>query len=141
MLNEIQLKMQRLHLLSDIGRIPNNINSDEGFSNFTADQWQNFITIYATTVLWNYLLNIDRQISTHFVKVYQILVSRIVKWDLIYEAHERLIKIIKLIERKYVQEKITPNLYLSLHLCECAYDYGPLYVFWCFFFLKNESHC
>ena len=41
------------------------------------------------------------------------------------EAHEELIKIIKLIEEHYGEGKITPNLHLSLHLCECSYDYGP----------------
>ena len=32
------------------------------------------------------------------------------------EAHELLIKIIKLIEEHYGEGKITPNLHLSLHL-------------------------
>ena len=66
----------------------------------------------------------------------QILVCQIIKWNLIDEAHERLIKIIKLIERNYGQEKITLNLHLSLHLYECAYDYEPLYSFWYFSFEK-----
>ena len=38
------------------------------------------------------------------------------------EAHQRLIKIVKLIEANYGHDKITPNLHLSLHLCECTYD-------------------
>ena len=50
------------------------------------------------------------------------------------EAHEELIKIIKLIEEHYGEGKIMPNLHLSLHLCECSYDYKPLYSFWCFSF-------
>ena len=54
--------------------------------------------------------------------------------DLLKEAHERLIELIKLIERKYGPEKITPNLHLSLHLCECSHDYDSLYSFWCFSF-------
>ena len=55
------------------------------------------------------------------------------------EAHERLIKIIRLIEQKYGQEKVTPNLHLSLHLCKCVYDYGPLYAFWCFSFERMNG--
>ncbi|GET66058.1 hypothetical protein RIR_jg20587.t1 [Rhizophagus irregularis DAOM 181602=DAOM 197198] len=55
------------------------------------------------------------------------------------EAHELLIKIIKLIEECYGEEKITPNLHLSLHLCECSYDYGPLYSFWCFSFERMNG--
>ena len=59
--------------------------------------------------------------------------------DLLKEAHKRLIKLIKLIKRKYEPEKITLNLHLSLHLCECSYDYGPLYSFWCFSFERMNG--
>src|SRR2546428_2741144 len=131
--------MEKFQVPSDIGRIPRKVNIGEGFSNFTADQWRNFFTIYATIVLWKYLPNIDRQILTNFVKIYQILVCRIVRQDSLKEAHERLIMIIKLIEQKYGAEKISPNLHLSLHLHECAYDYGPLYVFWCFSFERMNG--
>ena len=55
------------------------------------------------------------------------------------EAHKGLIEIIKLIEEYYGEEKITPNLHLSLHLCECSYDYGPLYSFWCFSFERMNG--
>ena len=40
------------------------------------------------------------------------------------EAHKGLIEIIKLIEEYYGEEKVSPNLHLSLHLCEYSYDYG-----------------
>ena len=55
------------------------------------------------------------------------------------EAHEELITIIKMIEEHYGEGKITPNLHLSLHLCECSYDYGPLYSFWCFSFERMNG--
>jgi hypothetical protein len=139
MLTQIQSKVNRIQVPSDIGRIPGNVSSGDGFSNFTADQWRNFFTIYATVVLWEHLSNDDRQILTQFVKICQILVSRIMERDLMNEAHERLINLIKLIERKYGPEKITPNLHLSLHLCECAQDYGPLYSFWCFSFERMNG--
>ena len=70
----------------------------------------------------------------YFVRVCTILVRRIVHFDDIEEAYKGLIEIIKLIEEKYGEGKITPNLHLSLHLYECTYDYGPLYLFWCFSF-------
>jgi len=81
--------------------------------------------IYATIVLWDHLPSKDRQILTYFVRVCTILVKRIVEINDMIEAHEGLIKIIKLIEEHYGEGKITPNLHLSLHLCECSYDYGP----------------
>ena len=74
MLTEIQHMMQNFQIPFDIGRIPGKVNSGDGFSNFTADQWRNFITVYATIVLWKHLSDIDRCILTHFVKVYHILV-------------------------------------------------------------------
>src|SRR3954465_6818474 len=39
---------------------------------------------------------------------------------------------VKEIERTYGPKKITPNLHLCMHLCECMLDYGPLYAFWCY---------
>src|SRR5271155_4298039 len=95
--------------------------------------------IYATVVLWEHLSDNNRLILTHFVKICQILVSRILKRDMIKEAHKRLIKMVKIIEQYYKQEKIIPNLYLSLHLCECANDYGPLYTFWYFSFERMNG--
>ena len=109
--------MNQIQVLADLGRIPRKIDCEEGFTNFTADQWRTFFTIYATTSLWEYLSAIDRTILTHFVRVCSVLVGRILIFDLIEEAAERLIKIIKLIEEHYGRDKITPNLHLS-HLLE-----------------------
>ena len=48
---KIQKKMDEFQIPSDLGRIPGKIHCGEGFSNFTADQWQIFFTIYATVSL------------------------------------------------------------------------------------------
>ena len=138
-LKNIQRKMNKIQVPADLGRIPRKIDCGEGFSNFTADQWRTFFTIYATTSLWEYLSAIDRTILTHFVRVCSVLVGRILTFDLIAEATERLIKIIKLIEEHYGRDKVTPNLHLSLHLQECSYDFGPLYTFWCFSFERMNG--
>ena len=90
-------------------------------------------------MLWDHLPAKDRKILTYFVRVCTILVKRIVEVGDMKEAHEELIKIIKLIEEHYGEGKITPNLHLSLHLCECSYDYGPLYSFWCFSFERMNG--
>ena len=82
---------------------------------------------------------IDQKVLTHFVRVCSILVSQIIEFDLMKEAYRRLIKIVKLIEEHYDRNKITPNLHLSLHLCECARDFGPLYAFWCFSFKRMNG--
>ncbi|CAB4414564.1 unnamed protein product, partial [Rhizophagus irregularis] len=139
MLNEVQKQMNRFQVPVDLGRIPGKIDCGEGFSNFTADQWRNFFTIYATVSLWDYLSAEDRKILTHFVRICSILVSRIIESDMLQEAHRRLVKIIKLIEVQYGRNKITPNLHLSLHLSECCHDFGPLYAFWCFSFERMNG--
>src|SRR3989442_13687303 len=100
-LKNIQRKMNQIQVPADLGRIPRKIDRGDGFINFTADQWRTFFTIYATTSLWKYLSAIDRTILTHFVRVCSVLVGRILTFDLIEEAAERLIKIIKLIEEHY----------------------------------------
>ena len=133
-LNKIQKKMNEFQIPSDLGRIPEKIYSEEGFSNFTADQWWMFFTIYATVSLWDHLPAVDRKILTHFVRICLISVSWIVEENLIFEVYQRLKDIVELIENNHARDKITPNLHLSLHLYECSVDYGPIYAFWCFFF-------
>jgi hypothetical protein len=138
-LSNIQKKMNEFQLPSDIGRIPNKVDCGEGFSNFTADQWRIFFTVYTTVSLWDYLPVKDRMILTHFVRICSILVNRIVETNSVREAHRRLIEIVKLIEECHGRGKVTPNLHLSLHLCECSFDYGPLYTFWCFSFERMNG--
>jgi hypothetical protein len=55
------------------------------------------------------------------------------------EAHQKLVEIIKIIEQNYSHDMITLNLYLSLHLCEYAKDFDPLYAFWCFSFKRMNG--
>jgi hypothetical protein len=59
--------------------------------------------------------------------------------DSLRKIHTMLIKVVTLIEQKYGRNKITPNLHLSLHLCECSLDFGPLYAFWCFSFERMNG--
>jgi hypothetical protein len=66
------------------------------------------------------------------VRVCNILVCRIVSINGLKEIHMRLVAMVKEIEKAYGPKKISPNLHLCLHLCECSLDYGPLYAFWCF---------
>ena len=90
--------------------------------------------IYATTITWDLLTEPDRHILANFVRACNLLVCRILDKETLNEAHQRLLNVAKLIEHHYGPEKITPNIHLSLHLCENCMDYGPLYSFWCFSF-------
>ncbi|GBC14554.2 hypothetical protein GLOIN_2v1775288 [Rhizophagus irregularis DAOM 181602=DAOM 197198] len=131
--------MDEFQIPSDLGRIPGKIHSGEGFTNFTADQWRIFFTIYSTVSLWEHLSDVNRRILNHFVRVCSILVNRILESNLVDEAHRSLIEIVKLIENHHGRDKITLNLHLSLHLRDCSSDYGPLYAFWCFSFERMNG--
>jgi len=132
-LRSIQKKMNEIQIPSDLGWIPGKIHCGEGFSNFTADQWQNFFLIYVTVVLWEHLSNKDQKILTYFVKVCTILVRRIVKISDMEKAHKLLVKLVQLIEEHYGEGKITPNLHLSLHLCEYSLQLQSFVCFLVFF--------
>ena len=73
------------------------------------------------------------------MRVCTIFVNRILEINAVRESHQRLIEIVKLIEKHYGQDKITPNLHLSLHLNDCTYDFEPLYAFWCFSFERMNG--
>ncbi|PKC08110.1 hypothetical protein RhiirA5_250218, partial [Rhizophagus irregularis] len=128
----MQKKADKIQVLADVGRTPKKISTGEGFSGYSADQWKTFMMIYATTITWDLLEEPDRKILANFVRACNILVCRIVSIDGLKEAHQRLVELVKEIEKTYGPKKITPNLHLCLHLCECSLDYGPLYAFWCF---------
>jgi hypothetical protein len=89
--------------------------------------------------LWKHLPGVDKKILTRFVRICSILVGRIVQTNLMDEAHQKLVEIVKIIEQNYGRDMITPNLHLSLHLYECAKDFGPLYAFWCFSFERMNG--
>ena len=131
--------MNQFQVPSDLGHILRKVDCGEGFSHFTADQWRNFFTIYATVALWDHLSEKDWKILSQFVRICSIFVCRIVNVDSIREANRRLIEIVKLIEENYGRNKITLNLHLSLHLHDCSSDYGPLYTFWCFSFERMNG--
>jgi len=129
----------KINIPSDLGRIPNKIATDEGFSGFTADQWKSFILIFATPLTWNILRDDDRRILANFVRACFLLISRIIDNEALEEAHSRLLEVALLIENNYGPNMITPNIHLSLHLAECCRDYGPLYSFWCYSFERMNG--
>ena len=135
----IEKRAKKIKMPADLGRVPDNIATGEGFSSFTADQWRSFIMIYATPILWDLLDESDRRILANFVRACFLLVSRIIDRKSLNEAHNRLLTVAKLIEEYYGPEYITPNIHLSLHLTECCHDYGPLYSFWCFSFERMNG--
>jgi hypothetical protein len=143
-LNDEKLKIMQersnmIKLTGDLGRHPVRIATGEGFSNFTADMWKTFILVYAIPITWSFLGDTDRKILAYFVRACKILTSRELPKTELSEVFTKLVEMNKLIEQKYGREKISPNLHLCLHICECALDYGPLSSFWCFSFERMNG--
>ena len=69
-------RAKSMKLPSDLGRIPHKIATGEGFSGFTADQWKNFILIYAIPLMWDLLGGSDREILNNFVRACSLLVCK-----------------------------------------------------------------
>lgn len=143
-LNEGKLKIMQeradtIKLTGDLGRRPVRIATGEGFSNFTADMWKTFILIFAVPITWSFLGDTDRKILAYFVRACRILTSRELRKKELNEAFIKLFEMNKLVEEKYGREKISPNMHLCLHICECAFDYGPLSSFWCFSFERMNG--
>src|ERR1044072_7693573 len=95
--------------------------------------------VYATPIMWDLLDKPDRQILTNFVRACFLLVSRIIDEKTLNDAHIQLLTVVRLIEKYYGSEMITPNLHLSLHIADCCRDYGPLYSYWCYSFERMNS--
>jgi hypothetical protein len=135
----MQKRADEIKITSDLGRRPTRIATGDGFSNYTADMWKTFILIFAIPITWDFLPDNDRRILTYFVCACQILTSRELKKNELNVAFNKLLKMNKLIEQKYGSKKISPNLHLCLHICECALDYGPLSSFWCYSFPRMNG--
>jgi hypothetical protein len=138
-LEEMEKRTNSIKVPADLGRIPHKIATGEGFSGFTADQWKNFILIYAIPLMWDLLGDSDQEILNNFVRACSLLVCRIIDDNVLNEAHYRLLSVARLIEENYGPELITSNIHLSLHLVECCRDYGPLYSFWCYSFERMNG--
>jgi hypothetical protein len=139
-LEKIEETMQRTQVPQDIGRIPRKVAiGDEGFSGLTADQWRTFFTVFAAPTMWDLLPVHDCDILAYFVRACTILSSRILNDKQLREAQRCIFAVVKLIEHHYGEERITPNLHLSLHVTSCCRKYGPPCAFWCFAFERMNG--
>ena len=138
-LKMMQKWANKIKIASDLGRRPIRIATGEGFSNFTADMWKTFMLIFTIPITWDFLEETDQKILAYFVRACKILTNRQLEKNELNEVFTKLLAMNKLIEMKYGQERISPNLHLCLHICECALDYGPLSSFWCFSFERMNG--
>lgn len=78
----------------------------------TADEWKNFYLVSSAVVLYDLLEDeIDQQILACFVRACSIFVSKILTPYLLEEAHQLVIKLLRLIEEAYGKTKISDFIY------------------------------
>ena len=110
----VQESVDSFVLPSDVGRIPHKIFT--GFSDFTADQFKNWITIFSIPSLFGILEGEHFECWRHFVLACRILCKRSLSLTDISLADALLMKFCKRVQRIYGESKVTPNMHLHAHL-------------------------
>lgn len=132
LLNTLNLKIERLKIPSDIGRIPTNIASN--YSRFTAEEWKNWTLYYSPLVLRGVITEVHYNCWQKFVLACTFLCKPFITKDEIAKAEGLFFRFGEQVERMYGLQIITPNMHLHGHLADCVLDYGPVQGFWCFAF-------
>ena len=114
----------------DNGRISHKISS--GFSDFTADQFKNWVIIYSISALINILPVVHLECWCHFVLACRILCKPILKHSDTLLSDTLLLKFCQKVETLYGSHTITPNMHMHCHLIDVLKNYGPIHGFWLF---------
>ena len=137
-LNEIQKRVDNIHVSSRLGGIPRKIASS--FGGFTAEQWMNWTNIFSVVALYGI---IEQKFLDHwilFVSASRILCSRYLTLADIEQFDSLILRFCKGVELLYGKRAVTPNMHLHAHLSECLQNYGPVYSFWLFSFERYNGH-
>lgn len=133
----IEERVQSFNVPPELGRLPSNILSNYG--GFTANQWQNWITIFSSVALKGLLQPELFQNWLMFVRACCILSRYILTIREVESADLYLLNFCKSFQQLYGSESFTPNLHLHLHLKQCVIDFGPSHCFWCFPFERYNG--
>tara|TARA_B110000881_G_C18591011_1_gene527951 strand:- start:147 stop:2789 length:2643 start_codon:yes stop_codon:yes gene_type:complete len=131
-LNTLKLRIERLKIPTDIGRIPSNIASN--YSRFTAEEWKNWTMYYSPFVLRDMLEEAHYNCWQKFVLACTLMCKPFITPYEIRKAHGLFFAFGTHVQRLYGREVITPNMHMHGHLADCVLDYGPVQAFWCFAF-------
>ena len=133
---QIQSCVNAIIVPSDIGSIPHKISS--GFSDFTADQFKNWVIIYFIPALINILPVVHLECWRNFVLAYRIC-KPILKHSDILLSDTLLFKLCQKVETLYGSHTITPNMHMHCHLIDILKNYGPVHRFWLFSFERYNG--
>ena len=123
----IQERVNTCIVPSGIGRIPVKIQS--GFSNFTADQWKNWVLYFSILVLHDIVTGSVMECWQHFVLACRKLVTRTVSTDNVKLGDALLLQFCRRTEQLFGKESVTPNMHLHCHLADCMTDMDHFIVF------------
>jgi hypothetical protein len=110
-----------------------------GFSQFTADQWKNWVLYFSVIAMRNVITGEVLECWRHFVLGCRILCTKQITVDNAKLGDALLLQFCRRTERMFGKDRITPNMHLHCHLLECILDYGPLHSFWCFAFERYNG--
>ena len=128
----IRTKISKLHVPSDVGKIP--VSLEANYGSMTAKEWKNWVLIYSMYCL-NGILPYDHlSVWQTFVLACKYLCQPLISEHDLDVAHRLLVKFCKEVEKLYGADFITPNMHLHCHLKQSVKDYGSVYAFWLFSF-------
>ena len=121
----------------DVGRIPHKIQV--GFSDFTADQFKNWIIYFSIPAIYDILTEEHRECWRHFVLACRILCKHRLSKDDVCLADALLLHFCRRVQHLYGEYAVTPNMHMHAHLKEDILNYGPVYGFWLFSFERYNG--
>ena len=120
---EIQQLVDSFISPSDIGRIP--LKKASGFSDFTADQWRNWIVYYSLPSLKPYRAVQHYNVWLLFVKACHLFCRRTISKFDVEQADSLILQFCKSYVALYGKQYCTPNLHLQGHIA----SYGAFWLF------------
>ncbi len=76
----MEKRAKGIKIPADLRWISYKISTNEGFSDFTTDQWKTFILMYTISIMWDLLSGSDQKILENFVKACLLLIYKIINW-------------------------------------------------------------
>ena len=140
-LTSIQKKVDPFCTPSGLGWLPCKV--ENGFANFKAEQWKNWILIYSIVCFKSMLSATQYSMWLVFVQACSLLCSLAITYDGIILS-DRLIHEYCLFQEEFGKELCYPNLHLHCHLKDCHLKdcllvYGPATFFWLFSFQRMNG--
>ena len=117
---------------ADIGRLPTNIATN--YSQFTADEWKNWVLVYSLFSLQGLLPERHMLMWQKFVLACRELCQPTMRLIRLSIADRLLLQVAKMAEELYGAAFLTPNMHLHGHLKESVERFGSIYGFWAFSF-------